>query len=130
MEGSETDARVVFTVQRGPRGQGVDLDFEGNDSLPPESLAAVLPPRKDAAFFALIEPGGASRLDTALRTAGARAGFLSLTVGAPRETFDPATGRLTGHHSPSTRASARLSSASSFPRRRRASRGPRLPDWS
>jgi outer membrane protein assembly factor BamA len=72
----------------------VDLEFEGHDSLPAASLAAVLPPRKEAAFFALIEPGGASRLDTALRTAGARAGFLSLTVGAPRESFDPATGRL------------------------------------
>ncbi|MGD8896223.1 MAG: translocation/assembly module TamB domain-containing protein [Acidobacteriota bacterium] len=93
-EGSETDARVVFDVKRGPRGQGVDLVFEGNDSLPAQSLAAVLPPPKEAAFFALIEPGGASRLDTALRTAGARAGFLSLTVGAPRESLDPATDRL------------------------------------
>jgi outer membrane protein assembly factor BamA len=94
VEGSGADARVVFDVRRGPRGEGVDLEFEGNDSLPAASLAAVLPSRKEAAFFALIGPEGASRLEAALRIAGARAGFLSLAVGVPRETFDPATGRL------------------------------------
>ncbi len=94
VEESENETRIVFEVRRGARGKGVDLDFEGNEVLRAESLAAVLPPRKEAAFFALIESGGASGLDTALRTAGARAGFLSLKVGTPRESFDPETGRL------------------------------------
>ncbi len=87
-------ARVTFDVQRGPRGQGVDLEFEGNATLSDESLAAVLPARDEAAFFALLEPGGATRLDTALRTAGARAGFLSLSVRQPRAAFEPVPGRL------------------------------------
>ena len=41
MERSTTDARVVFEVRRGARGKGVDLAFEGNESLSAESLAAV-----------------------------------------------------------------------------------------
>jgi len=94
VEASEDRARVTFDVRRGPRGEGVDLEFEGNSSLADESLAEVLPPRDAAAFFAVIEPGGMSQLDTALRTAGARAGFLSLEVDPPREIFEPETGRL------------------------------------
>ncbi len=92
VELSEDLARVRFEVRRGPRGRGVDLEFEGNSTLSAESLAAVLPPRDQADFFALIEPQGLTRLDTALRSAGARAGFLSLEAGRPREVFDPETG--------------------------------------
>ena len=124
----EAGVRVAFHVERGPRGQGLDLEFDGNWHLPDEALEAVLPPRDEAAFFALIAPEGARRLEIALRTAGARGGFLALESGRPREELDPASGRLLVTI-PVEEGSGPASSASSFPRRFRASRVSRPRTW-
>jgi outer membrane protein assembly factor BamA/autotransporter translocation and assembly factor TamB len=91
-EGDEIVVR--FDVARGARGRGVDVAFEGLKALRPETLAAALPPRDTPAFFALLEPEGRSRLETTLRGASARAGFLSLRTLTPRFETDAKSGRL------------------------------------
>ena len=88
------DVVVLFDVARGSKGRGVELAFEGLKSLRPETLAATLPPRDAPAFFALLEPEGRSRLETTLRGASAREGFLSLKTGLPHSEADARTGRL------------------------------------
>jgi outer membrane protein insertion porin family len=92
-EASQT-VRVTFEVERGPRGAGVDVVFEGNTSLPGGTLAASLPPRNTAAFFALLEPDGARRLAAALRLPYAAEGFLDMRVGTPALSSVEGGGRL------------------------------------
>ena len=80
-------ATVTFDVARGPRGTGVDLRFEGNAAVPHATLAAALPARNTADFFALLEPEGSRRLAAALRVAYATEGFLDMRVGTPTDAF-------------------------------------------
>jgi outer membrane protein insertion porin family len=87
-EGEAPDeVRVTFDVARGPRGAGVDLRFVGNTSVSGVTLAASLPPRNTAAFFALLEPEGTRRLAAALRVAHATEGFLDMQVETPVTSF-------------------------------------------
>jgi outer membrane protein assembly complex protein YaeT len=87
-------AHAIFDVRRGEKGSGVDLVFEGNASIPDATLAAVIPDRDNAAFFALLEADGAQRLPTAIRLAYFREGFLQAEVGAPVAHVDPGSRRL------------------------------------
>ena len=84
---SPEEVSVAFDVARGPRGAGVDLRFEGNTFVPDATLAASLPPRNTAAFFALLEPEGARRLAAALRVAHATEGFLDMRTGTLTTSF-------------------------------------------
>jgi outer membrane protein insertion porin family len=94
--GVTTDViHITFDVARGPRGTGVDLRFEGNAALPHATLAAALPARNTADFFALLEPEGARRLAAALRIAYATEGFLDMRVGTPTDAFTGAGERFT-----------------------------------
>ncbi len=61
------EVRVTFDVARGPRGTGVDLRVRGQRRRVDATLAAALPARNTADFFALLEPEGARRLASALR---------------------------------------------------------------
>ena len=93
---SERDAvRVTFDVARGPRGSGVDLRFAGNTAVSDATLAAALPARNTADFFALIEPDGSRRLASALRVAYATEGFLDMRPGTPADAFSGEGGRFT-----------------------------------
>lgn len=88
------EVHVTFDVVRGPRGAGVDLQFQGNDHVPHATLADALPPRNSAAFFAMLEPDGGRRLASALRVAYATEGFLDMRVGTPTQSFAGAGERL------------------------------------
>jgi outer membrane protein insertion porin family len=87
-------ARVVFEVRRGPRGRGVDVCFAGNGALSAATLAAELPARDSAAFFALLEPDGHGRLAETLRLPYAREGFLDARAGAPQVVVDAGSDRV------------------------------------
>ena len=89
------EVRVTFDVARGPRGTGVDLRFAGNAAVSDATLAAALPARNTADFFALIEPEGSRRLASALRVAYATEGFLDMRPGTPADAFSGEGGRLT-----------------------------------
>ena len=89
---SDDEVRVVFDVRRGPRGRNVDLQFEGNASVPSATLAAALPDRGREEFFALLEDDAQARRGAAIRLPYAEQGFLGAQVGRPRTSFDPSSG--------------------------------------
>jgi outer membrane protein assembly factor BamA len=85
-------AEVVLTVARGPRGQGVDVVFEGNSRLSAEELARTLPRAGSREFFETLDrpPQFVARA----RVAYAGLGHLRARIGPPRARFDEARGRL------------------------------------
>ena len=84
--------RAVFDVRLGPRGDAAELRFEGNPSVDARVLAAALPPRKSPELFALLDPEGHARLESALRIVYAQRGFLEARAAAPQRSFDAAGG--------------------------------------
>ena len=72
--------RVVFELERGPRGEAVDISFEGNEARDEESLRAVLPSPKTPEFFSLLERG--------LRLRYATDGHLDATISPPTTSLD------------------------------------------
>ena len=84
---------IVFDVSKGPRGRGVALVFEGNESLPDDELRDALPSTSSPILFSLLE-AKKSELAKGLRLRYASDGYLYASVGEPRTTFDSATGEL------------------------------------
>jgi outer membrane protein insertion porin family len=84
---------VRLHVSRGPRGKGVDVDFEGNRVLDDAALAVGLPRPGSRDFFEALDPRS-SRIANDVRLAYARIGYVRARVGAPRTAFDAAGGRL------------------------------------
>ena len=78
--------RVVFELERGARGERVDLFFEGNEALDQESLRAVLPSPKTPEFFSLLERS--SELERGFRLRYATDGYLDTTISPPTTNFD------------------------------------------
>jgi outer membrane protein assembly factor BamA len=81
-------ALIVFDVQRGPRGQDVDVRFAGNSGVNSSILREALPAPTSPEFFTLLEPAGARSLDAFVRFAYAREGFLDAHAGLPDATVD------------------------------------------
>jgi outer membrane protein assembly complex protein YaeT len=86
--------RVVFDTRRGPRGRSVDLQLEGNASVPSATLAAAFPDRRREEFFALLEDDARARRAAAIRLPYAEQGFLEAQVAPPRTSFDRSSGTL------------------------------------
>jgi outer membrane protein assembly complex protein YaeT len=90
---SEGRANVTFQVTRGPKGNGVDVVFDGNTSLDDATLLAALPKPGSDAFFEALDPRS-SRISNDVRLAYAGIGHLRARAGLPRSSFDAASGRL------------------------------------
>jgi outer membrane protein assembly factor BamA len=83
----------VLKVEQGPKGQGVDVVFEGNQRLTTEELTRTLPKPGSREFFWALDRR--ARLVAGARVAYAGLGYLRARVGPPRTRFDAASGRLT-----------------------------------
>ena len=89
---TDAETAVVLSVVQGPRGTGVDVEFEGNRQLTGEQLARTLPKPGSREFFDALDRG--SRLVAGARVAYAGLGHLRARVGPARTLFDAASGRL------------------------------------
>ncbi len=78
--------RVVFELERGPRGEEVEISFEGNEARDEESLRAVLPSPKTPEFFSLLERP--SELERGLRLRYATDGHLDARISPPTTSLD------------------------------------------
>ena len=92
---ASAEVRVTFDVTRGPRGAGVDLQFEGNTALSHAMLAAAVPARNTAEFFALIDPAASRRLESFLQIAYGTEGFLDMRAGPVVTSFNGKGERFT-----------------------------------
>jgi outer membrane protein assembly factor BamA len=90
--GTDEKAEIVLTVERGPKGRGVDVAFEGNQLLTGEALARTLPKPGSREFFDALDRR--ARLVAGARVAYAGLGHLRARVGPPRTRFDTSSGRL------------------------------------
>ena len=87
---SGEDVRLEILVDKGPRGAGVALRFEGNEILSDKELAAVLPEPSKPRFFEAIE-GNAALLRNALRVRYAAEGHLQISVRSVVAEYDEVT---------------------------------------
>ena len=83
---TESGQRVVFDVNRGPRGSRVVLEFVGNETLADRELVDALPPTPSLAFFALLDKP--SELEKGLRLRYASKGYLGASIGEVETNFD------------------------------------------
>jgi len=90
---SGDDVDVSLRIALGAKGKGVRLEFEGNEALGDDALAAALPKPGSRAFFEALN-GRSSGLTNALRLAYARVGYVDARARPPRSEIDPATGSL------------------------------------
>ena len=89
---TDVETGIVLSVVQGPRGTGVDVEFEGNRQLTGEQLTRTLPKPGSREFFDALDRG--SRLVAGARVAYAGLGHLRARVGPPRTLFEAASGRL------------------------------------
>jgi outer membrane protein assembly complex protein YaeT len=90
---TEDSVKVALHVARGPKGTAIQIEFDGNEALADEVLAAALPERGSLEFFEALDPRS-ERISSSIRLAYARVGYLRARVLAPRTSFDAGTGRL------------------------------------
>ena len=89
---TDAETGIVLSVVQGPRGQGVDVEFEGNQRLTGEELLRTFPKPGSREFFDALDRR--ARLVAGARVAYAGLGYLRARVGPPRTRFDAASGRL------------------------------------
>ncbi|MCK4818302.1 translocation/assembly module TamB domain-containing protein, partial [bacterium] len=75
----EEEITVEFQVKKGPQGQRLVLQFEGNEVLSDKELAEALPSPSKPLFFETID-GDASSLRNILRVLYASEGYLQIEV--------------------------------------------------
>ena len=92
VRGSSAEVEIVLSVARGPKGQGVDVAFEGNETLTGDELLRTLPKPGSREFFDALDRR--ARLVTGARIAYAGLGHLRARVGPARTRFDAPSGRL------------------------------------
>ncbi len=85
--------QVTLHVERGPKGTGIEVRFEGAQALDQGALLAALPRPGSREFFEALS-GRGSALGDLLRLRYAGVGHLQARVRTPQQRFDPATGRL------------------------------------
>ncbi|HXV63912.1 MAG TPA: BamA/TamA family outer membrane protein, partial [Vicinamibacteria bacterium] len=90
VEESEESRRVVFDVARGPRGERVEILFEGNEVLEQKTLRTILPHPTEPALFLLLERR--AELERGIRLRYASEGYLDASIGELAESYDPRTG--------------------------------------
>ena len=90
LRGTDAEVEVVLKVDQGPKGQGVDVVFEGNQRLTAEELPRTLPKPGSREFFGALDRR--ARLVAGARVAYAGLGHLRARVGPAR----PASTRRAG----------------------------------
>jgi outer membrane protein insertion porin family len=86
------ERQVLVHVDKGSRGKGVSLEFQGNRALTTERLTRSLPPISSREFFHLVFDGD-DRLVRSLQLAYAEQGFLDARVTEVRTEYED-TGKL------------------------------------
>ena len=90
---TDAETEVVLRVVQGPKGQGVDVEFEGNQRLTGEELPRTLPKPGSREFFGALDRR--ARLVAGARVAYAGLGLPARARRARRApVFDAASGRL------------------------------------
>jgi outer membrane protein assembly complex protein YaeT len=86
-ERSGEELLVKVFLQRGPRGNNVAVEFEGNEAVPDSSLLQALPKPRSGAFHDLLTTKR-SRLKQIVVLQYAAQGFVSASVGEPDIAYD------------------------------------------
>ena len=89
---TDAETTIVLSVVQGPRGTGVDVEFEGNQRLTGEELLRTFPKPGSREFFDALDRR--ARLVAGARVAYAGLGYLRARVGPPHTRFEEANGRL------------------------------------
>ena len=89
---TDAETGIVLSVAQGPKGQGVDVEFEGNERLTGEELLRTFPKPGSREFFDALDRR--THLVAGARVAYAGLGCLRARVGPPRTRFEAASGRL------------------------------------
>ena len=89
---TDAETGIVLSVVQGPKGQGVDVEFEGNERLTGEELLRTFPKPGSREFFAALDRG--AHLVAQARVAYAGLGYMRARVGPARSRFEAASGRL------------------------------------
>jgi outer membrane protein insertion porin family len=84
---------IVYDVGLGPKGQGVEIEIEGNDRLSDEDIGRLFPPESSPEFFELVL-GRAEKLREELRLLYAGEGYLDVRVLSLAPRLHPETSRL------------------------------------
>ncbi len=85
--------QVEMDVQKGPKGQSILLNFEGNRVISDQRLVQVIPKRTEPGFFAAVY-GETNVLEQAIRLKYASEGFLQVRVSRPQVEYPSRTGEL------------------------------------
>jgi outer membrane protein assembly complex protein YaeT len=92
VEEGEKGRRVVFATAKGPRGNGVQLGFEGNEAVEDADLAKALPETRMPEFFVLLEKP--AELEKGIRLLYASRGYLEASTGAVQTRYDEPSKKL------------------------------------
>ena len=89
----EEKVDVTYTVDLGPPGSGVEIAIEGNDNLPDDVIARLLPDPGSPEFFELVV-GRTEKLREDVELLYAGEGYLESSVSELSYRFDPETKTL------------------------------------